>query len=239
MARPKRQSRGQSKESYSGIGDRPEDSGVGKGTSERPKTSAYCRGNRDTSTDTKSESGLKLDSWQEDVLNHHGDFLLCTGRRVGKTQIMAIKAVEEMIKNKNTHIVVASLTEDQAQLIIMMALIYLEQNYKPWIRKPYSTNVTKGKIALNNGSQILARPVGQTGDAIRGFNANVLILDEVSRFNELILLAATPILLTTGGQIWMCSTPFGKKGFFWEQFNLAYNLKDPDARFKVFYKSSE
>ena len=97
---------------------------------------------------------------------------------------------------------------------------------------------TQNKIALSNGSQILARPVGQTGDSIRGFNANVLILDEVSRFNKFIMEAATPILLTTAGEIWMCSTPKGKQGYFWERFNEAYNLKEKNSRFKVFYKTT-
>ena len=223
MAKHKRPGRAKDSELNSGDRDRQEDSGVSRSEVERPKA---------------DKNSIKLDKWQEEVKEYDGDFLLCTGRRVGKTQIMAIKAVEEMVR-KPTQIIVASLTEDQAQLIIIMALIHLEQNYKSWIKKPYSRNIQKGSITLNNGSRILARPVGNTGDAIRGFNADILILDEVSRFNELILLAATPILLTTGGKIWMCSTPFGKKGFFWEQFNQAYNLKDPDARFKVFYQSSE
>lgn len=178
-----------------------------------------------------------LDDWQKEVLEYKGDFLLCTGRRVGKTQIMAIKAAQRLVNQKGCQIIVASLTEDQAQLIIIMVLDFLERNYKAYLKK--AKKPTKNSVSLNNGSQILARPVGNTGDALRGFNGHVLILDEVSRFNELILLAATPILLTTGGEIWLCSTPFGKQGFFWKQFDTAYNKQLPDARFKVFYKSSE
>jgi hypothetical protein len=179
---------------------------------------------------------MRLDDWQREVLNYEGDILLCTGRRVGKTNIMAIKAVERMRKKK-TQIVIASLSEDQAKLIIMMMLGYLEKNHSNLIRKK-NQFTNQSKITLKNGSTAIARPVGQTGDALRGFNGDVLILDEVSRFNELILTAATPILLTTGGEIWMCSTPFGKKGYFWEKFNEAYNQQDPDSRFKVFYKTS-
>lgn len=182
---------------------------------------------------------LILDDWQKEVLEYEGDILLCTGRRVGKTQIMAIKAAEYMIKHDNTQIIIASLTEDQAKLIIIMIEDYIDNNYPKYKQTRGKQKPTQNRIALKNKSRAIARPVGQTGDALRGFNGNVLILDEVSRFNELILTAATPVLLTTGGQIWCCSTPFGKQGWFWRQFEAAEIRKDKDARFKVFYKSSE
>jgi len=128
---------------------------------------------------------------------------------------MSIKASEYMLKNKGSRIICCSLTEDQAQLIIVMVLDYLERNYKTWIAKG-DKKPTKNRVILTNGSQIIARPVGNTGDAVRGFTGDVLILDECSRFAEFIFTASKPTLLTTGGQIWMCSTPFGKKGYFYE-----------------------
>jgi len=178
------------------------------------------------------QSEIILDDWQEEVLNYKGHFLLCTGRRVGKTYIMARKACKRMLEKEKTKIVIASLTEDQAKLIIVMILEYLEKHHKKMIAKG-KNKPTQSKIVLTNGSSALARPVGTTGDALRGFEGDVLILDEVSRFNELIMTAATPILLTRGGEIWLCSTPFGKKGYFWECFQNKNN------RFKIFHKSSE
>ena len=176
---------------------------------------------------------LQLDKWQEDILKHEGHFVLCTGRQVGKTTIFAIKAAKYMIKHKGARIIVVSLTEDQAQLIIIMILTYLEANYKQWIKKPYSKNITKNKIVLNNGSQVLSRPVGNTGDAVRGFTGDILIIDEASRMPESVFIAGKPTLLTTGGKIWMCSTPFGKQGYFYESWLNKHN------RFKVFHISSE
>lgn len=180
----------------------------------------------------KPRQQIILDSWQEEVLNHNGNILLCTGRQVGKTFIMSRKAAEYIIKNPNSKIIVCSLTEDQAQLMIVMTLDYLERNYKIYLKKPYSKNITKNKIQLTNGSSILARPVGNTGDAVRGFTGDVLILDEASRFNEFIFTASKPTLLTTGGQIWMCSTPFGKQGYFYECYLNKNN------RFKVIETNS-
>lgn len=177
---------------------------------------------------------LILDDWQKEFLAYKGHSITCTGRRVGKTYIHARKACERMLKKKNTRVIVASLTEDQAQLIIMFAMNYLDSlpETKKSIQKK-STKTNSRKITLKNGSTMLARPVGNTGDAIRGFEGDILILDEVSRFNELILEAATPILLTTGGEIWMCSTPFGKQGFFYRAY------LNRDKRYKLFETNTE
>lgn len=191
------------------------------------------------SSRTEIKRTLKLDDWQEEALNHKGNLLLCTGRRVGKTQIMAIKAAERMATEKGTEIVVVSLTEDQAKLIIVFILDYLERHYKSLISKTAKDKPTLNRIVLRNKSKVIARPVGNTGDAVRGFNASILIIDEASRMPKLVWEAAKPTLLTTGGEIWMCSTPFGKQGYFWEKFDEAYNKQKPDARFKVIYKSSE
>ena len=175
---------------------------------------------------------ISLDNWQKEVLEHKGDFLLCTGRQVGKTTIMAIKAAERLISQPKCKIIIASLTEDQAKLIIVMMLDYLEHNYKTQIAKG-KEKPTQNKIVLKNKSSAIARPVGNTGDALRGFTGDVLILDENSRMSEFIMSAAKPTLLTTGGELWICSTPFGKQGFFWECFQNKNN------RFKVFHISSE
>lgn len=184
---------------------------------------------------------IQLDDWQQEALDHRGDLLLCTGRQIGKTYILARKAAERMLKGKE-EIIICSLSEDQAKLIIRMILIYLEQNYKNQINidkdKP-----TQNKVTLLNKSYALARPVGMTGDALRGFTGTILILDEGSRFPELAFTAAEPTLLSTGGEVWMASTPHGKEGYFWEQYNSVMNEEESDIEnemgWKVIYVNGE
>jgi hypothetical protein len=172
---------------------------------------------------------LNFDDWQKEILEAEGNILLCTGRQVGKTTIFAKKASDRLLK-KPTKIIVVSLTEDQAQLIIQMVLTFLEKTNVRMI-KTGRFRPTKNKIELRNGSTIISRPVGITGDSVRGFTGDVLIVDEASRMNEAVFSSAMPVLLTTAGEIWLCSTPFGKKGYFYECFK---NVE----RFKVFHKSS-
>lgn len=145
---------------------------------------------------------------------------------------MSIKAAEYMVNNPKSSIIIVSLTEDQAKLIIVMILDYLEKHYKSQIAKG-KKKPTQNRVALKNGSSSLARPVGNTGDAVRGFTGDVLIIDEASRMNEFVWSASRPTLLTTGGEIWLCSTPFGKQGYFWEAF------QNKNERFTIFHISSE
>ncbi len=177
---------------------------------------------------------ILLDKWQKEILDCKAKYiLLCKGRQIGGTFIFARKCSERMVSQRGCKIVVASLTEDQAQLVIAMVLGYLEKNYKDFIKKPYSRNVTKSVINLKNGSQIISRPVGTTGNAVRGFTGHVLYLNEASRMQEFIFEAAKPILLTTAGDIWMDSTPAGCAGYFYQSWLNKNN------RFKVFYYTSE
>ncbi len=188
---------------------------------------------------------LTLDPWQKEILAHNDDILIAKGRRIGATHIMGVKAIEYMMAHKNDHpssqLICVSLTEDQAQLIILFALQYAREKYPEFIGK-WANKPTMNRIILvvdGNRRILLARPVGVTGDSIRGFEGQVLMVDEASRMPKLFWAAAKPVLLTTGGKIWMWSTFHGKQEYFWKSFNKSYNLKDPKSRFKTWLLDSE
>lgn len=173
-----------------------------------------------------------LDDWQKEIVEAEGNILLCSGRQIGKTLTFAIKAAEYMIKNAGSQIIIVSLTEDQAKLIIAMILNYLDAHYKKLIGKG-RLKPTQSIITLTNKSKAISRPVGNTGDAVRGFTADVLIVDEASRMPPLMWEAARPTLLTGKGLLWLCSTPHGKEGYFWESY------QNKEGRFKTWHKTSE
>lgn len=180
---------------------------------------------------------INLDSWQKEVDEYDGDLLLCTGRRVGKTYILAKKAIDVMAKKPKTPVVIMSLTEDQAMIIMSRALTYAREKYPMLIGRGHLKPTLKS-LHLNQGKMIV-RPMGATGDGVRGYEGGILIVDEASRAPKMFWLAALPILLTTNGRIWMGSTPFKDEGYFYERFDEAYNKHKPGARFKVFHISTE
>jgi len=182
--------------------------------------------------------GLKLDDWQKEILAYKGDIILCKGRRIGGTEIFSIKAAERMVSQPGVKIVMISLTEDQAKLIISVTHEYLKRKYE-WMIKTGNERPTLTEIKLTNESKITVRPVGDTGNSIRGFDGHVLGIDEAPWQPKMMWQAARPIISTNDGEIWMWGTPADDDGYFYEQFHKAYNKKDPEARFKVWYKNSE
>ncbi len=72
-------------------------------------------------------------------------------------------------------------------------------------------------VELSNGSRILSLP-GKEG-TIRGFSGvRLLIVDEASRVPDALYQAVRPMLAVSGGRLVLLSTPFGKRGFFHQEW---------------------
>lgn len=189
---------------------------------------------------------LILDNWQKEVLaDESNNILVAKGRRIGATMLFAIKAVEWLFKHPNPHpisqIVCSSITEDQAQLLIAFATNYAEKKYKQFMGKGKDKPTLNRLILVVNKNRriLIAKPVGATGSSSRGFEGQVLMVDEGAFQPQLFWDAAKPILATTGGRIWTWSTFNGQDGYFWKEYENAIIKKNPDARFKVWEKNTE
>ena len=188
---------------------------------------------------------MKLDKWQQEIIDYNGHILLAKGRRIGATHLFAIKAVEWLKTHYNPHptsqIVCSSITEGQAQLIIAFATNYAHKHYRKLLGKG-KDKPTLNRLILNvNGNRriLIAKPVGDTGKSARGFEGQILMVDEAPFQPDLFFDAAKPILATTGGKIWMWGTFDGREGYFWRNYEKAKIKKDPKARFKVWEMNTE
>jgi len=75
----------------------------------------------------------------------------------------------------------------------------------------------KLSLELGNGSRILSVP--STEATIRGLSkARLLILDEASRIPDALYAAVLPFLAVSDGALALLSTPFGKRGFFYDAY---------------------
>lgn len=175
---------------------------------------------------------LKLDKYQKEILETKGNIVLCSGRQVGKSTIISIRDGERAVKQANQSILIISATERQAEEIFIKTLNYLTNNYK-YLIKGGKDRPTRHIIRLKNGSIIRCLPTGLAGTGIRGFTINKLTADEAAFIPENVWSAVTPMLLTTGGDMDLLSTPRGKQGYFYE----CYLNKNGD--FKVFHVNSE
>ena len=72
-------------------------------------------------------------------------------------------------------------------------------------------------MELFNGSRIEALPGSEK--TIRGYSGvGLLILDEAARVDDALYYAVRPMLAVSGGSLMMLSTPFGKRGVFFEEW---------------------
>jgi hypothetical protein len=72
-------------------------------------------------------------------------------------------------------------------------------------------------LRLANGSRIIGLPGREM--SLRGFSAvSLLIIDEAARVEDDVYRALRPMLAVGDGELWLLSTPFSKRGFFYENW---------------------
>ena len=171
-----------------------------------------------------------LDKWQQEVMNTEGNLVLRSGRQVGKSTVIALKAAKYALEHPNKLVMVISKTERQAGLLFMKILMNIHEIAPKQIMKG-KNRPTKSKISLYNKSVIHCLPAGDTGYGIMGFTIDLLIADEAAFIPEEVWVSIVPALAITRGKIWLLSTPKLKEGYYYRCF------KDPT--FTAFHTSSE
>jgi len=173
---------------------------------------------------------LSLDPWQKEYIETPPEvdcFMLVPRQIGGKTTAMSIKAVELVVNNfkEGEVVLISSLTERQAMLMLKKAQIYAEEKYPGLICKDKDNKPTMHRLMFKCGKLqkgILCYAAGEEGDSTRGYTIKKLMVDEGSRMHEDYFVSALPTLSLTKGSMDIASTPFGKK--------------DKEGNEKFFYK---
>jgi hypothetical protein len=135
--------------------------------------------------------------------------LNCT-RQWGKSTLTAAQAVFTAWHEPESLILVMSPTERQSGELVRKAAAFLS---RLGVRRR-GDGGNKISLLLPNQSRIVGLPGSEATD--RGFSGvRLLLVDEASRVNEDLYLAMLPVLAVSGGDIWLISTPFGRRGFFY------------------------
>ena len=69
-------------------------------------------------------------------------------------------------------------------------------------------------LTLENGSRVISAPGTEQG--LRGFTADLLLIDEAARVSDKIFSSLSPMVAVSRGKIVALSTPWGKRGWFFE-----------------------
>jgi hypothetical protein len=152
--------------------------------------------------------------WQERALTSEAPMQLYNcARQSGKSQVAAALAVHKVLYTPETLVLMVSRTLDHSGELFKRAL----KLYRDVGRPVQATSETALSLALENGSRIVARP-GASDVSVRGYTADLLLVDEAARVSNDLYVSATPVLARTGGRIVALSSPFGSRGWFYEEW---------------------
>jgi hypothetical protein len=152
--------------------------------------------------------GLEPDPWQIDVLvSPHKRLLLNCCRQAGKSTVVAVQALAEVLFNPPTRVLLVSKTHRQScELLGKITELYDR------LAQPLKKRMNKQELLLGNQSRIVSLPCKE--ETIRGYSdIGLLVIDEASRVPDDVYKAVRPMLATSGGKLICLSTPCGKRGF--------------------------
>lgn len=159
--------------------------------------------------------GIEPDSWQAELLRSEArQTIALTSRQVGKSTTTATLAAHTAIYEPPAPILLLSPSLRQSGQLFQKVKWTLKR-----LGSEFAPTVTDNALSvrLANGSEIHSLP-GKSG-TVRGFSAvKLVIVDEAAFVADDLYAAVSPMLAVSGGRMILLSTPFGKRGFLYEQW---------------------
>jgi len=166
-----------------------------------------------TAPEVAARAGIVPDRWQSDLLASEArQMILLCSRQSGKSTVTAVLAAHQ-----------AAYAPDSLILLLSPSLRQSGELFRK-VREvlaalgdaaPPATETSALRLEFANGSRVLSLPGREA--TIRGFSAPSLIVeDEASRVDDALHTALRPMLATSGGRLILLSTPWGKRGHFYE-----------------------
>jgi hypothetical protein len=159
--------------------------------------------------------GIEPDPWQAHLLfsTEKRIMLLCS-RQSGKTTIVAIIALHHALNNPNSLVLVLSPSLRQSSELFKKITTFYQDLGRP-IPSETQTALT---LELTNKSRIISLP--GKDHTVRGYSGvSLLLIDEAARVSEDLYYAVRPMLAVSQGRIILLSTPCGKRGFFFREWD--------------------
>lgn len=156
--------------------------------------------------------GLELDPWQETVLaaDSRRDVLNCS-RQAGKSTTAAILALHEAVYRPRSVTVLISPSQRQSSELFRKVI-----ELRGLLPHPLDlVEDNRLSMTVRGGGRVLSLPGSEA--TVRGISAvTLLVEDEAARVDDELHYSIKPMLATTNGRLVLMSTPFGKRGHFWD-----------------------
>jgi terminase large subunit-like protein len=159
-------------------------------------------------------AGLELDPWQARLARSQAKKILVNcSRQTGKsTTVSAIADHTAFYKKASTTLLLSPSLRQSGELFRKCLEVYHA------LGSPINADAESAlRLELEGGSRIVSLP-GKEG-TIRGISkVDLLIIDEASRVPDSLYKSVRPMLAVSGGRIILLSTPFGTRGFYYEEY---------------------
>jgi len=158
-----------------------------------------------------------LDDWQQRLLRSDAErVILNCCRQSGKSTMAGVLALHRALLRPASLVLILAPAERQAKELFGK----VAEGYRALGHPVPAESYRKLGVELANRSRIEALP--GTEKTIRGFSGvDLLIVDEASRVDDALYYAVRPMLAVSGGRMVMLSTPWGKRGAFYEAWTGA------------------
>jgi terminase large subunit-like protein len=175
-------------------------------------------------------AGLNPDPWQAALLRSNSRrLLMLASRQSGKSQAAAAVALLQALLVPDSLILILSRALRQSSEFFrdkfMRLYNRLDRPVLP-MRPPSALSVE-----LVNGSRVISLP--GDGDSIVGYSGvSLLLIDEASRVPDSLYRMVRPMLAVSRGTLVALSTPYGKRGWFyeeWDKADIARHRGEPSA----------
>ncbi len=146
---------------------------------------------------------------------------MACARQVGKSVTAAALAVKTAILEPPSSILIVAPTQRQS------GEIFRDKIVKFYHRLGSPCGIlreTATELALGNGSRIIALPQNEEG--IVGYSSvDLLIIDEAKVVSDAVYYSMRPVLAASRGRLVLLSSPYGKRGFFFDEWEKGVNFR--------------
>ena len=164
------------------------------------------------------------------------NILVVGGRQIGKSLTLSAKALWTAFVKKDQDILIIASTLRQAKIVFDHIYRYVSNNS---LINAHTKKLTITEIRFDNGSVIRCLPSGRSGEGIRGFSATMVIFDESAFIPDEVFIAVEPALGVKGSQVIYSSTPYGKRGFFYNIYAEQMSRNPAHREFSIYQIKSE
>jgi hypothetical protein len=161
--------------------------------------------------------GLRPDPWQRELLLcADRQVLLNASRQSGKSTVVSALALHTALFRPGALVLLVSPSLRQSAEIFRKVI----DAYKALGRPLPALTRTQLRLELANGSRVLCLPGRE--DTIRSFGGvNLLVIDEAARVADDLYRSVRPMLAVSQGRLVALSTPFGQRGWFYQEWSGA------------------